>query len=146
MSADAKSLTITEKFPVPVGILFNAWVDAAVVKSWMAPGAMKVGAVQIEPKPSGDYLIEMKDPAGDVARMHGKLLAVDNNQRLQIQWRWDHMSHGTELAVEFHGLSECASEMRLTQSGFQSVDEMQNHQNGWKGCFEKLAKAIVNAA
>lgn len=142
MSADAKTLALTKSYPVAVDRLYQAWVDASLVKSWMAPGAMRVGAVDINLSENGSYAVEMKDVSGEVAQMNGKVLAVEENARLVLQWQWAHADHATEIEVSFRALPDNASEMHLIHRGFQSMDEMQNHQNGWKGCFEKLAKVF----
>lgn len=143
MSANAKTLTLTKTYPVSVDKLFKAWVDSSVVKSWMAPGAMRVGTVDINPVADGVYAVEMKDVSGEAAQMNGKVQAVEDNLRLVLQWQWAHSGHATEVEVNFRSLPDNVSEMHLVHRGFESMDEMQNHQNGWKGCCEKLAKVFA---
>lgn len=142
MTGSIKSVCIHRTFAAPAADVFRAWTDQEQVKRWLAPGVMKVTRVEIDPVEGGAYCLLMKDPTGAQAEVEGKIRTLAANKQLDIEWQWKGSAQPGLLSVEFIPLNDSETELRLNHGDFPSMDETQNHENGWSICLDKLAKAI----
>lgn len=142
MAGSIKSVCIHRTFAAPAATLFQAWTDQEQVKCWLAPGVMKVTRVAIDPVEGGVYSLQMMDPAGGQAEVEGKIRRLVPDRELDIQWQWKGVTQPGLLRIELIAVNASETELRLNHGDFASMDETQNHANGWSVCLDKLAKAI----
>ena len=143
MTASLKTVRIEKTFPVSAERLWEAWLDPEILKRWLAPGVMKVTGVSVDPSEGGEYRLQMRDPGGALAEVEASFVALVPQQRIELQWQWKGLSGVALLVVEFVPVSENETLLRLSHGEFGSMDETQNHQNGWQGCLDKLFKVLA---
>jgi uncharacterized protein YndB with AHSA1/START domain len=104
----------------------------------------------------GRYRMEVRDPAkGKVYRGGGDYLLVTPPEKIVFTWSWtittadgaqpSPKSPETQVSVEFFERGHDATEVVLTQAVFYSVKDRDEHNRGWNGCFDVLAKVLETA-
>src|SRR5260370_23602038 len=65
--ATRHGLRITRLLPAPPQEVFAAWTDPDCARHWMAPGAMTVAELEMDPRPGGTFRLGMRSERGDLA-------------------------------------------------------------------------------
>lgn len=142
MTAALKTVCIDKTFHAPVAELFQAWIVPERVKRWLSPGVMQVTQVAIEPVEGGCYRLSQRDPGGEQLEVIATIKRLEMDRCLELEWRWQGITQLGILRIELNPRDESVTELRLTHGEFASMDETQNHENGWTVCLEKLAKVL----
>ena len=68
---------------------------------------------------------------------------VRPSERLVYTWRWEAQpEHGeTLITVEFHEVGD-STEVALTREFFPTEKARDDHNRGWSGCLDRLAKLL----
>jgi outer membrane murein-binding lipoprotein Lpp len=74
--ATRHGLRITKLLPAPPQEVFAAWTDPDCARHWMAPGAMTVAELEMDPRPGGTFRLVMRSERGDIAHI-GEYREVD---------------------------------------------------------------------
>ena len=118
--------------------VFNAWVDPASVKAWLAGGK----DIVIDPREGGLYYIEM--PWQERIYPHyGRYLRVESPHVLEFTW----VSEGTQgkesvVTIELtarHGKTE----LTLNHEGLPSEALAEDHRDGWTGFLDSLVDRLL---
>lgn len=119
--------------------VFDAWVDADVIREWWPPDAMENGPIATDPRVGGAYELGLvpKD-GGDGFSATGTYRAVDRPERLEFTWKWSNAPLETVVTVEFNEVDE-GTEVVLTHTGFPNAEARDQHEDGWTKCLERMA-------
>jgi uncharacterized protein YndB with AHSA1/START domain len=137
------SLTLTERYAVPVEALFAAWIEPEQLRRWHAPGEMTVPELSVDLRPGGRFRIVMQNSAGEQHTVVGEYAEIVPNQRLAFSWQWEGSEHHSRVSVDFKALDAASSELTLTHSGFADGEARDNHAQGWGGCFVNLRRHLA---
>lgn len=113
--------------PAPVDRVYRAWLDAEVVRQWMAPGSLEVTRVEIDERPGGVYRTWQADDGVIVGGYDSELLELIPGRRLVFRWgfigpqRRQGPSFDTLLTVSFDSEAAGATILRLTH---ERLDEL----------------------
>jgi uncharacterized protein YndB with AHSA1/START domain len=102
----------------------------------------------------GRYLMEIHDPAkGETYWGQGEYLEVKAPEKIVFTWSWKkegpdglrtEMHPGspeTQVTVEFFARGN-STEVVLTHGVFSSIKLRDEHDGGWNGCFDVLARIL----
>ncbi|MGC4051980.1 MAG: SRPBCC domain-containing protein [Paludibaculum sp.] len=121
--------------------VFDAWLDAEGMSSWMCPGAVTGCEVDLEPRVGGRFRIVMLAAQARFVNT-GEFLVLDRPSRLQFTWissRWD----GQETLVTVELLDRAAHcELVLTHERFPMVHSATQLVTGWTQMLEKLQRRL----
>jgi uncharacterized protein YndB with AHSA1/START domain len=142
--AQVEPLRVTRVFDAPRALVFHAWTDVEELKRWFCPFEHWGLEVEADARFGGAYRIAMRDP--DAKRDHiarGMYKEVRAPERLVFSWRLDTDPSFPEtlVTVEFRDLGG-KTEVTLTHEGLPTPDLRERHAHGWKGCLDRLAKAL----
>ena len=137
------ALRITRTFRASREKVFRAWTEPEALKRWFAPDdAFDTRVLLFDSRPGGRYRIDMrKDDASHIVA--GEYREVRPPERLVFTWKWEnHPERGTEdtiVTLEFldHGGS---TELVLTHERFPDAAIRDDHNKGWTGCLDRLAR------
>ncbi len=119
----------------PIEKVFKAWIEPEQMKQWYSPEGMSTPAATSEARAGGQYTVTMK--MGDKTfDMSGKYLEFDEPNRLVFSWNHD----DSVVTVDFKKLADDKTEVSLKHTGFANEQSRAQHDDGWVGTLDKLAK------
>lgn len=80
--SDAQTLSISRLIQAPRAIVWRCWVEPALLMQWFCPKPWWVARAEIDVRPGGASLIEMRGPNGEVNSLPGQYLAVVEERHL----------------------------------------------------------------
>jgi len=103
-------ILITREFDLPLGLLFKAYEDPAIVEQWMG-----TSVIAMESKTYGSYQLETKDRQGKVQfRANGVFHTFLPNRKITRTFEMDNTPFGVQLEFyEFEALSDDTSKLRM---------------------------------
>jgi uncharacterized protein YndB with AHSA1/START domain len=118
--------------------LFDAWLDAEALGTWMRPTGIRHTSAKTEPRVGGSYEIIMQGEEKTYPH-HGVYQVIDRPRRLVFTW----LSHATEgatslVTVDFLPVGE-RTEVVVTHEQLPD-GARESHTNGWTGGLERLAE------
>ncbi len=148
MTDTIAAVRISRVFSAPRQQVFDAWVKPELRKQWwMASPEMSCAFAEIDARPGGRYRLGMTAPDGSETYVTvGEFVDVVEREKLVFTWSWEHAPNSggndTLVTVEF---SEVAggTELTLTHERFKDQQAHDEHTQGWNGCLEQLAGALV---
>ncbi len=164
ISDPATTLNITRTFAARRDLVFSAWTDPQKLKLWWgAHEGFTTPIAEIDLRVGGSYRLGMKPPDQNVIYVVGGVYReVQAPEKLVYTWIWeptldsetmepsgehhpemDNMvvPHDTLVTVEFHAQGN-STELVLTHEYFADQHARDEHNQGWSGTFDKLAKLI----
>lgn len=135
------TLTIRRTLKASPEKLFNAWIDPAMMKRFMAPGPdMHVREARSEPRVGGKFYVLM---VGQAEIPHsGTYLAVTPHSRLHFTWESPHSAPDTHVEILFAPV-EGGTEVTLTQVKFANEGSRDSHEKGWTSILAKLDATVA---
>jgi uncharacterized protein YndB with AHSA1/START domain len=117
--------------------VFDAWVNPASVKAWLADG----GKAIVDAREDGLFYLEM--PFEDRKYPHyGRYLRIDRPRLLEFTW----ISEGTrgkESVVTIELVARGGkTELTLTHEGLPDQEMAESHKNGWSEFLTSLTRRL----
>jgi uncharacterized protein YndB with AHSA1/START domain len=148
-ASGAPSITIVRSFAAPVGEVFAAWTDPALLQRWLAPAPCQVLEATADPRPGGSYRIVVVDPGGGRHVTHGDYREVRPGKRLVKTWVYEGQNapqpYPTLLTVDFRETGPRSTEITLRQDQLLTLQDRAGNLEGWRLCFEKLDTLLLRA-
>jgi uncharacterized protein YndB with AHSA1/START domain len=139
------SLTIDRVLPARAPVVFGAFADAEMLRTWWGPKGFTIPSLTFEPRAGEPYRIEMQPPDGDAFHLTGVFSAVAPGSRLAFTFVWEPADpDDVETLVEltFHGVGE-STEVSLEQGAFKTEERRELHRAGWTDSLDRL-EAILS--
>ncbi|HWL38661.1 MAG TPA: SRPBCC domain-containing protein [Gemmatimonadaceae bacterium] len=145
-AASGRELVIERTFDAPRELVWKAWTDPEMLKQWSAPHGVAIPVSEGELRPGGKWRACMHTPEGKDLWLGGTYREIVPPERLVFTHAWDDPSgkpgHETLITVI---LTERAgkTEMDFRQTGFDSNESRDGHNDGWNQCFERLKRLVA---
>jgi len=140
---DTRTLRLVRVFDAPRERVFEAWSEAEQFMQWMCPPNIGLDRCELDVRPGGAWRAEGYKPGGRFA-FSGVYLEVKRPELLAFTWAhhatadWSSpRGYETTVRVEFRALGQ-KTELTLTHGEFPDAPSYADHENGWKGSFDKL--------
>jgi uncharacterized protein YndB with AHSA1/START domain len=130
---------------VPREEVFAAWTEPDRLREWWGPPGFSVDRIDGDLRVGSSYRIVMRPPEGSLLELLWTFDEISPPERLVYRWRWifDGVEQPeTHVTVDFRDAPE-GTRVELIHIGFADDAEWRHHDDGWSGCFERLA-AILN--
>ena len=124
--------------------VFRAWTDPEELKKWWGPEGYATPSAEVDLRVGGKYRLGMRKlPHGEIIYLSGIYREVRPPERLVYTWRWEAQpEHGeTLVTVEFREVGD-STEVVLTHERFPTEKARDDHNRGWSGCLDRLAKLL----
>ena len=124
--------------------VFRAWTDPEELKKWWGPEGYATPSAEVDLRVGGKFRLGMRKlPDGEIFYLSGIYREVRPPERLVYTWRWEAQpEHGeTLVTVEFREVGD-STEVVLTHERFPTEKARDDHNRGWSGCLDRLAKLL----
>ena len=153
-------LQISRTFNAPRELVFQAWTQPESLSRWWAAGpGFTTPIAEVDLRVGGKYRLGMLAPDQDHPYVVGGVYKeVVHSEKLVYTWNWE--SHGqgddsgsepgpesamggreTLVTVLFRDAGD-KTEVVLTHEFFSDANMRDEHNKGWNGCLENLAKLV----
>jgi len=133
-------LIVRRVIPVPRDRVFDAWLDAKSLVTWMRPGNATNAVAEVDPRIGGKFRIVMSH-AQDVEHS-GEYLAIERPRLLSFTWRSVYTDLlPTVVTIEFLERAE-GTEVILTHRRLPT-SQLDNHRGGWTDILRLLGERLA---
>jgi uncharacterized protein YndB with AHSA1/START domain len=139
---DEYSLTIRREIAAPVEALFDAWLDAQSLASWMRPDGIRETRAETDPRVGGAFRIVMVADESDV--MHtGTYREINRPHRLVFTWSSPATHFRDSLVtVTFQPSSSGSTVVEIHQVGLPDEEAQIAHHKGWSDALGELSHML----
>lgn len=134
----AEALVLQHSYDCSIETLFDAWLDPATVREFMAPGSYKVDRLEWDARPGGAFLVEMRGE-GEAIPHSGRFVEIRRPQRIVFTWSSIHAGKDTQVTLDF-ARAGARTLLTLTHERLPQ-QKVEAHRGGWTAILAKLASA-----
>jgi uncharacterized protein YndB with AHSA1/START domain len=146
-------LSIERTFEAPRELVWKVWSDPSHFVHWMGPRDYPMVQQEGEFRPGGRWRGCLRSiKTGEDMWQSGVYQEIVEPERIVFTFAWDRpdgsRSPETVITVTF-AEHRGKTVMTFTQTGFDSVDQLEGHRGGWNSSFDRLAdylKAVSEAS
>ncbi|HTX59414.1 MAG TPA: SRPBCC domain-containing protein [Verrucomicrobiae bacterium] len=124
--------------------LYDAWLDPATMRRFLAPQACSIAGVEVDASVGGRYAIAMNTPEGEMV-VRGTYVELRRPERIVFTWSWDEddpaLEHESQVTLEFRARG-AQTELVLTHERLRNAESRDRHQNGWTSILGILESAL----
>lgn len=140
------TLRMERLIAAPPERVFDFWTNPALLATWWGPDTFDVPEYALDVRPGGAWRTTMRSPDGGLHTVSGVYRSIEPPRLLVFTWGWDddHGRRGDEtvVTVAFEA-APGGTRLTLTQEGFASRPQCENHRQGWSSSFICLARAMT---
>jgi uncharacterized protein YndB with AHSA1/START domain len=151
------TLQIRRTFAAPREKVFAAWAQREQLEQWMCKDVSAHTVIHHEQdiRTGGRYRMEVRDTTnGETYTGYGIYREVKPPEKIVFTWSWTKKtprgtvvslhpgSSETLVTVEFFARGNDSTEIVLTHATFDNVKDRDDHNRGWNGCFDILARVL----
>lgn len=146
------SVRLSRVLPAPRERVFEAWTSADMLSRWWGPRDFRGISATAEPRPGGEFAVEMQGPDGAVHLMAGLYTEVVPPALVCMEIRHRQLPGAadrpegyipTRVRVELREHRE-GTELLLSHVGFLDGAIASRFDDGWAGSLEKLETFLVS--
>jgi uncharacterized protein YndB with AHSA1/START domain len=142
---NATTLRLERLIPAPPEVLFALWTEPAQLLRWWAPDGYETTVHALDTQPGGRWRTTLHRSGSPALALSGVYRVVEPPNRLAFSWAWEDSSgargHETEVTVTFEA-TPGGTRLVLMQARFESRQARDGHNNGWSGCFDRIARMV----
>ncbi len=133
---------VSKVISAPIEKVFDAWLDPRTLAKFMQPmDGMSDAEVTNDASVGGRFSIVMV--AGDNKMPHsGKYVEIDRPKRLAFTWETDCSVDGSTVTLDFSEVDGGNTQIDLHHVKFIDEKTRDDHEGGWTGILDALAKSM----
>lgn len=140
------TLTVRREIVASAEVLFDAWLDADSLGTWLKPDGIRETRAETDPREGGEFRIVMVQDEAELLHS-GMYREIDRPRRLVFTWS----SHATKfrdslVTVTFEPSSEGSTVVEIHQVGLPDEESRASHDAGWSGCLRGLDRTFGSHA
>lgn len=138
---DDYSVTVRREIAASPEDLFDAWLDAESLGSWLRPGTIRETRAETDPREGGGFRIVMVDD-GDTSLLHtGTYLEIDRPRLLAFTWSSPATKFRDSIVtVTFEPASAGSTVVEIHQVGLPDEEARASHHAGWSDGLQELSR------
>lgn len=141
--ASPSSLVVSRTYPATQERVFKAWTDANQLGQWFAPSDDYTTKANVDLRVGHEYRIAITHKGGNVHNVVGTYRLIEPPRKLIYTWRWEGAPTDTLVTVDFAPEGD-ATKVTITHEQFLSTEDRDRHNEGWKGCVERLDRKLAS--
>ncbi|MGK9235209.1 SRPBCC domain-containing protein [Inquilinus limosus] len=127
---------------------YDAWVNPAKLRRWLAPPPFTCALAETDPKVGGRYRIDVVGGSGERHSTTGVYRELVPGRRIVKSWVYDgpfdaFRGAETEVTVEFREVAPGRTEVTVHHSRTPSQEYADSVHGGWAGCLDELEKLFA---
>ena len=132
---DEYSLTVRREIVAPAEDLFDAWLDARSLASWLRPAGFRETRAEVDPREGGEFRIVMVGDESSVVHV-GTYHEIDRPRRLVFTWASPATRFRDSIVtVTFERKGEDTL-VSLKHSNLPDDEYGHLHEGGWNRCLD----------
>ena len=145
--SDAGEFTVTvrREIAAPAETLYDAWLDAEQLGTWMRPQVISETRAETDPREGGEFRIVMV--RGEDELLHrGTYREIERPNRLVFTWSSAATNHrDSVVTVTFEPLETGSTMVEIHQVGLPDEESRAGHTEGWSDALAELGRHHVQA-
>ena len=138
---DEYSVTVRREIAAPADDLFDAWLDAQSLGSWLRPSGIRETRAETDPRVGGAFRIVMVDDESAIEHT-GTYREIDRPRRLVFTWTSPATRfRDSVVTVTFQPSSNRSTVVEIHQVGLPDEEEQASHHTGWSDALRELDRA-----
>ena len=142
---DEYELTVRREIVATPEELFDAWLDAESLGSWMRPSATRETRAETDPREGGAFRIVMIDADNSSIVHTGTYRVIDRPRRLVFTWSSPATQFRDSIVTVTFEPSADSTVVEVQQVGLPSKESQIGHQAGWTDALEGLHRFKENS-
>jgi uncharacterized protein YndB with AHSA1/START domain len=135
---DDFSLTVQREIAAPAEDLFDAWLDAQSLGSWLKPSGIRETRAETDARVGGTFRIVMVDDESSTLHT-GTYREIDRPRRLVFTWSSPATRFRDSIVtVTFEPSSNTATVVEIHQVGLPDEEARASHHAGWSDALREL--------
>lgn len=137
---DEYLVNVQREIAAPAEDLFDAWLDAQSLGSWLRPSGVRETRAETEPRVGGTFRIVMVDDESSIAHT-GTYREIDRPRRLVFTWSSPATRFRDSIVtVTFQPASKSSTVVEIHQVGLPDEEARTSHHAGWSDVLGELAR------
>jgi uncharacterized protein YndB with AHSA1/START domain len=139
---DEFTVTVRREIAAPADDLFDAWLDAQSLGTWLRPSGVRETRAETDPRVGGTFCIVMVDDETSMEHT-GTYREIDRPRRLVFTWS----SPATQfrdsiVTVTFEPSSDGSTVIEINQVGLPDEEARASHDAGWSDALRELERIV----
>lgn len=139
---DEFTVTVRREIAAPADDLFDAWLDAQSLGTWLRPSGVRETRAETDPRIGGTFRIVMVDDETSMEHT-GTYREIDRPRRLVFTWS----SPATQfrdsiVTVTFEPSSDGSTVIEISQVGLPDEEARAGHDAGWSDALRELERIV----
>ena len=140
---DEYSVTVRREIAARAEDLFDAWLDAQSLGSWLRPSGIRETRAETDPRVGGTFRIVMVDDESSLVHT-GTYREIDRPRRLVFTWSSPATRFRDSIVtVTFEPSSNSSTVVEIHQVGLPDEEARASHHGGWSDVLRELDRAIA---
>jgi uncharacterized protein YndB with AHSA1/START domain len=137
---DDYSVTVRREIPAPAEALFDAWLDARSLGSWLRTPGISETRAELDPRVGGEFRIVMDCDESPVVHS-GTYLEIDRPHRLVFTWSSPITRFRDSIVTVTFQPSPGSTVVEIHQVGLPDEESQGLHRGGWSDILRELGRA-----
>ncbi len=134
------TVTVRREIAAPAETLYDAWLDAEQLGTWMRPRTVSETRAETDPRVGGDFRIVMVSDGSDLLH-RGTYREIDRPSRLVFTWSSPATGHrDSVVTVTFEPLKTGSTMVEIHQVGLPDEESRASHTGGWSDALALLER------
>ena len=139
-AADEFAVTVRREIAAPVETLYDAWLDAESLGTWLRPRVISETRAETDPREGGEFRIVMVRDGSDIVHQ-GTYREIDRPRRLVFTWSSPATDHrDSVVTVTFEPLASGSTMVEIHQVGLPDEVSRASHTEGWSDALAELER------
>ncbi|MES9606149.1 SRPBCC domain-containing protein [Actinomadura sp. NPDC000929] len=134
---NAYSVTVQREIAASPEVLFDAWLDARSLGSWLRPSGIRETRAETDPREGGTFRIVMVDDESSILHS-GTYRVIDRPRRLVFTWSSPATRHRDSVVTVTFRPSSGATVVEIHQVGLPDEEARASHRAGWSDVLREL--------
>jgi uncharacterized protein YndB with AHSA1/START domain len=134
---DEYSVTVRREIAAPAEDLFDAWLDARSLGTWLRPSGIRETRAETDPREGGAFRIVMV--ADETSTVHsGTYREIDRPRRLVFTWSSPSTRSRDSIVTVTFQPSASSTVVEIHQVGLPDEEARVSHHAGWSDALHEL--------
>ena len=139
---DEFAVTVRREIAAPADDLFDAWLDAQSLGTWLRPSGVRETRAETDPRVGGTFRIVMVDDESSIEHT-GTYREIDRPRRLVFTWSSPATRFRDSIVtVTFEPSSDVSTVIEINQVGLPDEEARAGHDAGWSDALRELGRII----
>ena len=138
MTGEEYAVAVRREIAAPAEELFDAWLDARSLGSWLKPSGIRETRAETDPREGGSFRIVMVDDESSTVHT-GTYQEIDRPRRLVFSWSSPATQFRESIVTVTFQPTSSSTVVEIHQVGLPDEEAQASHHGGWSDALRELA-------